>query len=178
MLISLMKKRFPSFHFTVTVTTRPKRDNEIEGKDYFFVSREKFMEMVKNGEFLEWSQVYGNFYGVPLKQVRLALRKGQDTVLKVDVQGAEKVKAKMAEATLIFVAPPSPDALEARLSRRKTEKAEDLKIRLETSREEMKYLPIFNYVVVNDEGKLENTLDEIEEIISKEKQRRKNPPVA
>lgn len=174
LLISLMKERFPSFYFAVTVTTRPKRENETEGVNYFFVSRDTFMEMVKRDEFLEWSRVYGNFYGVPLSQVRQSLQRGQDTVLKVDVQGAQKIKARIPGATLIFISPPSPEALTSRLSRRQTEKPQDLKVRLQTLQEEMTYLPIFNYVVVNDEGKIEETLKQIEAIISGENRHTKD----
>lgn len=175
-IISLMRKRFPSFYIAVTATTRPRREKESNGVDYFFVSRETFLEMVKKEELLEWSEVYGNYYGVPLNQVRQALQRDQDTVLKVDVQGAEKIKARIPEAILIFVAPPSHEALVARLRGRKTEKAEELKIRLETSQKEMKAMPIFNYAVVNAEGKIEETLKQIEAIITKEKQRVNTAP--
>ncbi len=169
MLISLMKKHFPAFHFAVTMTTRPRRPTETDGVDYFFVSPQTFREMIDKDELLEWSQVYGNYYGVPLRQVREALQRGRDTVLKVDVQGAQKIKLKIPTATLIFVAPPSEDSLAARLKGRKTENDNDLRIRLETSKEEMKTLPVFDYVVVNDEGKIEETLGRIKAIIAAEK---------
>lgn len=169
MLLSLMKQRFPRFHFAITATTRPRRANETDGVNYFFVSHETFLQMVRKDELLEWSEVYGNRYGVPLAQVMLALQRGHDTVLKVDVQGAEKIKAGIPGAILIFVAPPSTEALAARLRGRKTENAAELELRLDTSRKEMAALPLFDYVVVNDEGKIEDTLKAIEAIIEKEK---------
>ncbi len=171
MLISLMKKQFPTFHFAVTMTTRTKRPVETDGVDYYFASPEIFTELVEKGGLLEWSQVYGNFYGVPLQQVREALARGQDTVLKVDVQGARKIKDKIPSAILVFVAPPSGEALAARLKGRKTEDPEQLKVRLETSQEEMKAMSIFDYIVVNDEGKIQETLDRITAIITSEKHR-------
>ncbi|MBI2934992.1 MAG: guanylate kinase [Chloroflexi bacterium] len=175
MLLTLMKKQFPAFHFTVTMTTRPKRDKETDGVDYFFVSRQTFLEMVARDELLEWSEVYGNLYGVPFKQVREALDRGQDTVLKIDVQGARKVKQKIPSAVLVFVAPPSEEALAARLRGRKTENDSDFRVRLETSREEMKAISIFDYLTVNDEGKIQDTLESLKSIIATEKNRRLLP---
>lgn len=169
MLVSLMKRRFPSFHFAITATTRPKRANETDGVDYYFFSTEDFTRMIDNNELLEWSQVYGNYYGVPAGKITAALQKGQDAVLKVDVQGARKIKDKIPGAILIFVAPPSAEALAERLRNRKTENPHDLKIRLDTSQEEMKALPMFNYVVVNEEGGIEETMKQMEKIIASEK---------
>lgn len=171
MLVSLMKRRFPSFHFAITATTRPKRANEADGVDYYFYTGDDFKRMIEKGELLEWSQVYGNYYGVPAGKITQALQKGQNAVLKVDVQGARKIKDKIPGAILIFVAPPSAEALAERLRKRKTENAEDLKIRLDTSQEEMKTLPMFNYVVVNEEGRIEETMEQMEKIIASEKHR-------
>jgi guanylate kinase len=168
-ILSLMKKRFPSFYYPVTMTTRPKREKEIDGQDYFFVSPEKFMEMVHKGELLEWSRVYGNLYGVPINQIREALKKKRDIILKVDVQGAQKIKEEIPGAVLVFIASPSQKTLISRLSKRRTEPPENLKLRLQTAEEEIRYLTIFDYIVVNDEGQIEQTLKRIEAIITAEK---------
>lgn len=166
-----MKRRFPSYFYPITMTTRPRRENEIEGEHYFFVSEVVFMEMVRKRKLIEWSKVYGRLYGVPAGQVREALQRGQDIVVKVDVQGAKKIKEMFPGAILIFIAPPSEQVLLSRLNRRQTEGTEDLKLRLETARGEMNCLPVFNYVVVNNEGKVDETLRQIEAIIVAEKLR-------
>ena len=111
-----------------------------------------------------------------MAQVREAMQRGQDIIVKVDVQGAEKIKAKMPASILVFIAPPSEQALLSRLNGRQTEDPESLKLRLDTAREEMKYLPIFNYMVVNEEEKLEETLQQIESIIVAEKCRIRQTP--
>lgn len=177
-VLALMKERFPSYSYAITMTTRPNRENETDGVHYFFVSENAFMEMVRKDELLEWSRVYGKLYGVPMSQVRQALQRGQDIVIKTDVQGAKKIKAKIPGAILVFIAPPSEQALLSRLNRRQTEDPQDLKLRLATAREEMNYLPIFNYVVVNEEGKVEETLEIIESIIVAEKCRLHPTPLA
>lgn len=175
-VLLLMKKKSPSYYYPVTMTTRPRRESETEGVHYLFVSESTFMQMVRKGELLEWSRVYGRLYGVPMAQVREAMQRGQDIIVKVDVQGAEKIKAKMPASILVFIAPPSEQALLSRLNGRQTEDPESLKLRLGTAREEMKYLPIFNYMVVNEEEKLEETLQQIESIIVAEKCRIRQTP--
>lgn len=155
--------------FAVTATTRPQRDKEKDGVDYHFISRERFLEMKDGGELLEWAEVYGNFYGVPKSQVRESLRKGLDVVVKVDVQGAATIKRLVPQALLIFVSPPSMDALERRLRKRSTESAPDLERRVATAREEMGRQQNFDYVVVNDD--VGRAVEEIAGIIAEEKGR-------
>jgi len=162
-----LKRSGRPFHYAVTATTRPQRQGEKDGVDYHFVSPEKFQEMVKRGELLERAQVYGNLYGVPRREVEQALKEGHDVIVKADVQGAATIKGIAPQALLIFVAPPSMEELVARLRQRQSESSVDLNRRIETAHEEMKRLPIFDYVVVNDE--VERAVAEIEAIITAEK---------
>lgn len=162
-----MKSQARPIHFAVTATTRPRRQGERDGVDYHFVSLDKFQEMMKVGELLEWAQVYGNLYGVPTQEVEQALKAGQDVIVKVDVQGAATIKGIMPQALLIFLAPPSMEELVSRLRQRQSESGVDLDRRIETAHEEMKRLPIFNYVVVNDE--VERAVAKVDAIITAEK---------
>lgn len=159
------------FHFIVTATTRPRRPGEVEGRDYIFLSQEQFDKMKDEGQFLEWAKVYSHRYGVPREQVREALNKGQDVIMKVDVQGAATIKGLLSQGVFIFLAPPSLEALEARLRQRRTESSADLELRLRTAREEMKSLPMFDYVVVNAQGQIDHAVSQIQAIVAAEKLR-------
>jgi guanylate kinase len=166
-VLARMKEGGHSLHFAVTVTTRPQRRGESNGVDYHFVSRETFEGMVRGEELLEWARVYGNFYGVPRRQVEEALEQGNDVLIKVDVQGAATIKQAMPHAILIFIAPPSMEALEKRVRRRNTESAIDLERRVATAHEEMRQREMFDYVVVND--RLDQAVAQIDAIIAAEK---------
>ncbi|MGQ9674149.1 MAG: guanylate kinase [Chloroflexota bacterium] len=170
-VLTAMKKQGVPLHYTVTVTTRPRRSNEVDGVDYFFVSPEKFAELRDRGELLEWAVVHGNLYGTPIGQIRQALRSGRDVLLKIDVQGASKVKQRIPEAVFIFLAPPSLEELMQRLCGRGTETEADLRRRISDAREEMRHLPEYDYVVVNREGRLADTVDQVKCIIKAEKLR-------
>ncbi len=137
-------------HFTVTATTRPIRDNERNGVDYQFISKETFRRMLEEGDFLESAEVYGNSYGVPKSQVRNAMAAGHDVLVKIDVQGAATIKRLAPQAVMIFVVPPSIHELERRLKWRLTESEESLRRRIEESRSEMEHIGAFDYVVTND----------------------------
>jgi len=156
-------------YLAVTATTRPKRQGESDGEEYHFVSRERFKEMVKGGELLEWARVYGNFYGVPKRQVKEALERGCDVLVKVDVQGAATIKRTVPQALLIFLAPPSMAALEKRVRQRNTESTIELERRLATAHEEMKQQEMFDYVVVND--RVDRAAAQINAIIAAERRR-------
>ena len=125
--LKVMKERGYPFYFVVTTTTRPKREGEIDGKDYFFVSMTEFAEMIEMDELLEYAVVYGDYKGIPKKQVRKALASGQDVVMRIDVQGAETIKRLVPEAILIFLSAESEGALVRRLRMRKTEPEDQLK---------------------------------------------------
>lgn len=171
--LSRMKKSGYPLEFITTVTTRPPRAGEKKQVDYHFVSVEDFQKMLKAGELVEWANVYGNWYGVPKEPLKQALAKGQDTIVKVDIQGAATIKKIIPQAVFIFLAPPSMGELKRRLTQRRTEPPFDLSRRLKTAEEEMKQLPLFDYVVVNRQDEVERVVSEIEAIITAEKQRLK-----
>jgi guanylate kinase len=172
-LARLKESGCPVKHIT-TLTTRPRRAQERNNIDYHFVSVDKFQEMMTNNELLEWANVYGNWYGVPKEAVKQALDEGQDVIVKVDIQGAATIKKILPQAILIFLAPPSIDELLIRLKQRSTESLPDLNLRLKAAEEEMKQLPLFDYIVVNRWDEVDLAVSEIKAIITAEK-RRVNP---
>jgi guanylate kinase len=168
-VIDGLRKTSTSLFFAVTATTRPQRHGETDGVDYGFVSRAKFERMIGEGELLEWANVYGNYYGVPKRDLQRALRDGKDAVVKVDVQGAATIRSLVPDAILIFVAAGSMGELERRLKRRKTESGIDLELRTAAAREEMKSLPLFDYIVVNRDEQVESAVAQIQAIMTAEK---------
>ncbi len=172
-VLNQMKQTSCPFSYVVTTTTRLKREYERDGIDYHFVAEERFQEMIKNEELLEYAQVYGNWYGVPKAQVKQALAEGKDVLVKVDIQGAETIKKVVPQAVLIFLAPPSLKELGERLNQRSTESPPDLALRISKAAEEVKKLPLFDYVVVNRKGRLDEAIAEIRAIVSAEKCRTK-----
>jgi len=167
-LARLKESGYP-LRFITTLTTRTRRTNERDNVDYHFVSTEGFQEMIENGQLLEWANVYGNWYGVPKDAVKQALDRGEDTILKVDVQGATTIKKILPQAVFIFLMPPSMEELVTRLKQRYTESPSDLALRLKTAEEETKQLSLFDYVVVNKWGEIDQAVAEIEAIITAEK---------
>lgn len=163
-----LKQRQHPFHFVVTATNRPQRSEEVDGRDYIFVSTEQFAEMIENNELLEYAIVYGDYKGVPKQQVRQALASGLDVVMRLDVQGAETVRKLAPEAVLIFITPATEEELIARLQERKTESPDALKIRIATARKELDRLDAFDYVVVNRQGQLDHAVDDVMSIIRAE----------
>ncbi len=159
------------FYFLVTNTTRPRRPDEVEGGDYHFISKEQFAEMEQRGEFLEHAVVYGYDYGNSRRQVKEALARGQDVIMRIDVQGAATLKRLVPDAVFIFLLPPSIDKLEARLRKRRTEPEEYLRIRLHAARLEMNEVDKFDYVIVNEDDALDDTAELIYAIIRAEKRR-------
>lgn len=170
-LIQRMKEQGLPFHFVVTATTRPKRPDEEEGVDYIFVSVSEFAEMIERQELLEYAIVYGDYKGIPKQQVRDALASGKDVIMRVDVQGAATVKRLAPEAVLVFLTASSEEELISRLEARDTESEEQLRIRIATSRQEMKRLAEFDYVVVNHQDQLDEAVAEVEAIITAEHSR-------
>jgi len=166
-----MQERGLPFHFVVTATTRPKRENETHGKDYFFVSKEEFAHMIDADELIEHAIVYGDYKGIPKQQVREALASGKDVVMRVDVQGAESVRKMAPEALLVFITTDSEEELVHRLETRKTETTDSLALRIATARKELKRLEAFDYVIVNRDFQLDVTVDTIRSIIDAEHHR-------
>jgi guanylate kinase len=169
-LTRLKELGFP-LEFIVTVTTRPRRNSEKDNIDYHFLSRESFQQMIERRELLEWANVYGNWYGVPKEPVKQALDGGRDTIIKVDIQGATTIKKILPQAVFIFLMPLSKNELLTRLKERDTESETDLALRLKTAEEEIKKLPMFDYVVANRQGQIDQVVSQIKAIIVAEKLR-------
>ena len=161
--------------FSVSATTRAPRPGEIDGKHYHFINKAEFERMIAGGELLEYMEVFGmNYYGTPKRYVDAALDEGRDVLLDIDVNGAMNVKKAKPEAITVFIAPPSMRALKDRLIGRGTETPEQIEKRYGKAREEMSYIPEYDYVVVNDE--LECAISDVECILRAERLRTKRCP--
>jgi guanylate kinase len=156
-------------HYVVTVTTRAPREGEIDGIDYHFVTREAFLGIRAARGFLEANEVHGNWYGSPRDQVREALVAGRDVILKIDVQGAQVVKEQVSAALLIFIIPPTLEALFSRLRARATETVDELELRQRNAAIELARQEDYDHVVVNETGQVERTAERIERIIAEER---------
>jgi guanylate kinase len=170
-VVRAMKERGLPFHFVVTATTRPRRADEVHGKDYFFVTKEEFAHMIEHEELIEYAIVYNDYKGIPKQQVREALASGKDVVMRLDVQGAASVRKLAPEAVLVFLTTQSEQELVERLQGRRTDTAEDLSLRIATARQELKRAAEFDYIVVNADGRLEETVDMVIAIIDAEHHR-------
>ena len=166
-----MKERGLPFHFVVTATTRPKRANEVHGRDYWFVSKEEFARMINEDELIEHAIVYGDYKGIPKQQVREALETGMDVIMRIDVQGAETVHKMAPDALMIFLTTDNEAELVHRLETRKTETVDSLAIRIATARKELKRVDAFDYVIVNRDFRLDETVNVIRAIIDAEHHR-------
>lgn len=139
------------FEYSVSMTTRTQRPGEVDGKDYFFRSREEFEELIRNGQMLEYAEYVGNYYGTPFTYVNETLDKGVDVFLEIEVQGALQVKKKVPDAVFIFLTPPDLNELQERLVGRGTDSEEVIAQRIERAREEIALMSEYDYAIVNDE---------------------------
>ena len=139
------------FEYSVSMTTRAQRPGEVDGKDYFFRSREEFEELIRNGQMLEYAEYVGNYYGTPLTYVNETLDKGIDVFLEIEVQGALQVKKKVPDAVFIFLTPPDLNELQERLVGRGTDSEEVIAQRIERAREEIALMSEYDYAIVNDQ---------------------------
>jgi guanylate kinase len=176
-VVTAMQARGLPFHFVVTATTRPPRNGEVNGVDYFFISKGEFAEMIEADELLEYAFVYNDYKGIPKSQVRQALGSGKDVVMRLDVQGAATIRELSPEALLIFLTTDTEEDLVERLQARKTESPSELKLRIATARKELGRVDEFDYVVVNRDDQIDKTVDSIEAIIHAEHQRVKHRKV-
>jgi len=167
------RPRDPDYHYVVTCTTRQPRPGEIPGVSYQFLTDEQFEALDEAGELLESADVHGNHYGTPRREVSDALVAGHDVILKIDVQGAAAVKERVPDALLVFIVPPTLEALFQRLRSRATETADELEIRQRNAAIELARQGDYDQVVVNETGEIARTAAEIEAIIEQEK--RRNP---
>lgn len=170
-VLEAMKSRDLPLHYVVTATTRPIREGETDGVNYFFVTRDEFAEMIENDELIEYAIVYDDYKGIPRQQVEDALASGRDVILKLDVQGAETIRKLYPEAILIFLSTQDEQELVDRLKSRQTESPENLKLRIATARQELKRVEEFDYYIVNADNKLEHTVDVVLSIIDAEHHR-------
>lgn len=170
-LIEGMAGRGLDYHFTVTATTRNPRPGEHDGINHHFMSADEFRRAIADDELLEWARVYGNYYGVPKQQVRDALAQGKHVIIRVDLQGALRIKELAPEALMIFIHPPNMEVLQQRIERRGVNSASDIATRLESAEGEILQSKSFDRQVVNQEGKLEFAVNEVIEIIYEESRR-------
>ncbi len=176
-LEGLRQAGMPVF-ISVSATTRQRRAGEKEGVNYHFVSAAKFQDLIDSDQLLEWATVYGNRYGIPREPVRQALQGGKDVIVKIDVQGAATIKKSVPQAVFIFLVTPYLEELEKRLHGRRTETSADLALRLKTAGEELRRIPMFDYVVVNRHGEIKRAVDDILAIIAAEKCRAKQRKIS
>jgi guanylate kinase len=153
----------PHLRFSVSFTTRQARQGEINDKDYTFIGREDFLAMIERGEFIEWAEVHGAFYGTSKRRLEEILDSGADVILDIDTQGAVQIKEKYKEGTYIFILPPSMEVLRQRLERRMTDSREEMEKRLRTSVSEIRTYREYDYVIINDI--FEKALKEVEAVI-------------
>jgi guanylate kinase len=163
-------KNFDGVSYSVSATTRERREGEVEAEDYFFISEEKFKEIKASDGFIESALVHGHYYGTPKKFVDQKLEAGNDIILEIDTQGAKQVREKYPEAVYIFLLPPSLEELENRLDKRGSESDKSKNVRLKNARQELKEVHNYDYEVINDS--LADAVREIKKIIIKEQKRR------
>ncbi len=168
-LVDEIVSRDPLLRCSISTTTRPPRDGEVEGEAYFFVDTKKFEEL-KNGELIEWASVYGHLYGTPRAYAAAELAMGYDLVLNIDVQGGAEVKKSFPDAVLMFILPPSLEELRVRIIDRGTDYGDEIEKRMENAQAEIKLARTYDYVVVND--LLEDAVAQIGTIIESERRRR------
>jgi guanylate kinase len=169
-LVDKVRQIVPNLDFSISYTTRPPRGNEQNGREYFFVSPEQFREMIRRDEFLEYADVFGNYYGTAKSVLRQAEERGKDLLLDIDVQGAEQIKAKLPSALSIFIMPPDRKTLEARLRKRSLDAQEVIQRRLVTASREIENYEKYDYILVND--RLEESIEALMAILLAERLRR------
>ena len=176
-IASLLMEGKDAFYFVVTATTRPARKDEVDGRDYFFVTHDEFARMIEEDELLEYAVVYNDYKGVPKQQIRDALKSGRDVIMRLDVQGAATIRKLVPGATLVFLTAESEQAMIRRLRERKSETSEGLNLRIATARQEMKRMGEFDYCVINAEGRQEESVRQILHIIDAEHLRLGKEPI-
>jgi len=176
-VINRMKERAMDFHFVVTATNRPPREKEVHGVDYFFLSSDEFAAMIEADELMEYAVVYNDYKGVPKAQVRQALESGSDVIMRVDVQGAARIRELAPDALLVFLTVQDEEEMITRLRERKSETPKELNLRIAAARQELKRMGEYDYVVVNRQGHLDEAVDTIAAIIKAEHHRVKHRKV-
>ncbi len=168
-IVKALLDQYASIHYSVSATTRAAREGEVNGVNYWFVSREEFLHMREHDDLLEWAEVYGNFYGTPRRRVIEAVNRGHDIILEIDPQGAMQVKQCFPSAVFVYIMPPSPRELSRRIVGRGTESQEAIRQRLNSVVTELGYIHEYDYLVINDE--LSEATADVAAIIRAEKWR-------
>jgi guanylate kinase len=166
-LIQRVLKKIPDLSYSVSFTTRAPRSGEVDGREYFFVSQEKFEQMASDNEFLEWANVHGKLYGTSSKQVFAEISEGRDIILEVDVQGAASVRSLVPDSVSVFILPPSFEVLKQRLEARGTDSAEELELRLRNAPVELNDYSAFQYMILNDN--MDQAADQLAAIVYAER---------
>jgi len=169
-LVDKAREMVPGLDFSISYTTRPPRGTEQNGREYFFVSREEFQEMVRRDEFLEYADVFGNYYGTAKRFLRQAKQSGHDLLLDIDVQGAEQIKHNLPQAVSIFIMPPDRKTLESRLRKRSLDAEEVIQRRLVTASREIENYEKYDYILIND--RLDESIDALMAILLAERLKR------
>lgn len=163
-LVRLLLEKDPGIRVSISSTTRPPRTGENDGREYHFVDVQYFLEMVSRGDFLEWAEVHGNYYGTSRHWIEAEMSAGRDVLLEIDWQGAQQVRKAFPAAIGIFILPPSLEELKSRLSGRGTDSAETIARRIAAARDEMRHVDEFDYVIINDD--LQQALGNLRSIVS------------
>ena len=163
-LVKLLLESDPDICLSISVTTRPPRPGEQNGREYHFVDVPDFLARIDKGEFLEWAEVHGNYYGTSKHWIAAQMESGRDVLLEIDWQGAQQVRKTFPSAIGIFILPPSLTVLQARLSGRGTDSAETIARRLAAARDEMRHVDEFNYVIINDD--LQQALSDLQSVVA------------
>jgi len=175
-LVNEVRKIVPGLRFSVSYTTRAPRGSEQDGREYYFVSRPEFEDMIGRDEFLEYADVFGNYYGTARRFLREAKEHGEDLLLDIDVQGAAQIKRRIPEAASVFVLPPNRDKLEWRLRHRGLDSEQVICRRLDTARREIENYDKYDYILVND--RLEPSVDQLKAIVLSERMRHSGRPLS
>lgn len=163
-LVRMLLERDSEIRLSVSSTTRAPRTGEQDGREYQFIDVQQFLDRVSQGEFLEWAEVHGNYYGTSKRWIEAEMAAGRDVLLEIDWQGAQQVRKAFPKAIGVFILPPSMDALKARLSGRGTDSAETIARRIAAARDEMRHVDEFDYVIINDD--LQQALDSLLAVVS------------
>lgn len=166
-LCTMMLQKFGHLKYSVSYTTRKPRENEIDGRDYHFVSMNDFQNMIRNEDFLEWEEVHGNYYGTSKSAIEKALENGEDIFLDIDPKGAMQLQSKIDRAVFIFITAPSFEALRQRLIKRGTDTLENIEIRMKNAEKEIEYFKNYDYLIINDES--ENAFMDMQAVYRAEK---------
>ncbi len=169
-LINRLLEKIPEMQRSISCTTRQPREGEKDKRDYLFIPREEFKERIEKGEFLEWEENFGHYYGTPKEQFQEAVEKGEDIILSIDVKGARAIKRNFPESVSVFIMPPSAEELATRLRKRNTDREKDVSMRLEEARREISAADEYDYLVVNKE--LGEAVEELKSIIETERRNR------